>query len=55
MRRWPEFDFEKARRDVEAHLFLPIQVARHAANKVRPGERLLFMGGTGGRRIAGSR
>src|ERR1700730_1909033 len=32
-----EFDFETARRDVEAHLFLPLQVARHAANKVRPG------------------
>lgn len=47
-----EFDFEKARRDVEAHLFLPLQVARHAANKVRPGGTLLFMGGTGGRRTA---
>jgi NAD(P)-dependent dehydrogenase (short-subunit alcohol dehydrogenase family) len=45
-----EFDFEKARRDVEAHLFLPMQVARHAANKVRPGGSLLFIGGTGGRR-----
>jgi len=45
-----EFDFEKARRDVEAHLFLPLQVARHAANKVRPGGTLLFMSGTGGRR-----
>ena len=47
-----EFDFEKARRDVEAHLFLPLQVARHAANKVRPGGTLLFIGGTGGRRAA---
>jgi NAD(P)-dependent dehydrogenase (short-subunit alcohol dehydrogenase family) len=47
-----EFDFEKARRDVEAHLFLPVQVARHAANKVRPGGTLLFMGGVGGRRPA---
>jgi NAD(P)-dependent dehydrogenase (short-subunit alcohol dehydrogenase family) len=45
-----EFDFEKARREVEAHLFLPMQVARHAANKVRPGGSLLFIGGTGGRR-----
>ncbi len=44
-----EFDFEKARRDLEAHLLLPLQVARHAANKVRPGGTLLFMGGTGGR------
>src|ERR1700688_2380890 len=28
-----ELDFEKARRDVEAHLFLAIQVARHSAKK----------------------
>ena len=35
-----EFDFEKAHRDVEAHLFLPLHVARHAANKVRPGGTL---------------
>jgi NAD(P)-dependent dehydrogenase (short-subunit alcohol dehydrogenase family) len=47
-----EFDFEKARRDVESHLFLPMQIARHAVNKVRPGGTLLFMGGTGGRRTA---
>jgi NAD(P)-dependent dehydrogenase (short-subunit alcohol dehydrogenase family) len=47
-----EFDFEKARRDVEAHLLLPLQIARCAANKVRPGGTLLFMGGTGGRRTA---
>ena len=49
-----EFDVEKARRDIEAHLLLPIQVARNAAGKVRPGGTLLFMGGTGGRRaVAG--
>ncbi|MGE5218325.1 MAG: SDR family oxidoreductase [Chloroflexota bacterium] len=47
-----EFDFEKARRDIEAHLMLPLQVARNAASKVRPGGTLLFMGGTGGRRAA---
>ena len=47
-----EFDIEKARRDVDAHLFLPMQVARFAAKKVRPGGTLLFMGGTGGRRPA---
>jgi NAD(P)-dependent dehydrogenase (short-subunit alcohol dehydrogenase family) len=47
-----DFDLEKARRDVEAHLFLPLQVARNAAKKVRPGGALLFMGGTGGRRTA---
>jgi len=47
-----DFDFDKARRDVEAHLFLAIQVARHSAKKVRPGGTLLFMGGTGGRHTA---
>ena len=46
------FDFEKARLDIEAHLLLPLQVARKATNKVRPGGTLLFMGGTGGRRTA---
>jgi NAD(P)-dependent dehydrogenase (short-subunit alcohol dehydrogenase family) len=44
-----EFDFDAARRDVEAHLFLPMQVARDAAPKMRAGGTLLFMGGTGGR------
>src|SRR5215469_10587992 len=47
-----EFDVDKARRDIEAHLLLPLQVARNAASKVRPGGTLLFMGGTGGRRPA---
>src|ERR1043166_4931857 len=45
-----EFDFEKARRNIEAHLLLPLQVARNAMGKVRPGGTLLFMSGTGGRR-----
>ena len=45
-----EFDLEKARRDIEAHILLPIQVARNAARKMRAGGTLLFMGGTGGRR-----
>jgi NAD(P)-dependent dehydrogenase (short-subunit alcohol dehydrogenase family) len=48
----PEFDVAKARHDVEAHLLLPIEVARSASGKVRPGGTLLFMGGTGGRRNA---
>ena len=47
-----EFDLEEARRDVEAHLFLPMQVARAATRTVRPGGTLLFMGGTGGRSTA---
>jgi NAD(P)-dependent dehydrogenase (short-subunit alcohol dehydrogenase family) len=45
-----EFDFDAARRDLEAHLLLPLHIARNAANRVRPGGTLLFMGGTGGRR-----
>jgi NAD(P)-dependent dehydrogenase (short-subunit alcohol dehydrogenase family) len=47
-----EFDVEKARRDVEGHLLLPLQVARNAAGKVRAGGALFFMGGTGGRHAA---
>ena len=47
-----EIDFEKARQNVEAHLFLPMHVARNASNKVRPGGTLLFMSGTSGRRTA---
>jgi NAD(P)-dependent dehydrogenase (short-subunit alcohol dehydrogenase family) len=45
-----QFDLEKARSEVDAHLLLPIEVARDAASKIRPGGTLLFMGGTGGRR-----
>jgi NAD(P)-dependent dehydrogenase (short-subunit alcohol dehydrogenase family) len=47
-----ELEVERARRDVEAHLLLPLQVARNAVGTVRPGGTLLFMGGTGGRRTA---
>ncbi|HZJ53647.1 MAG TPA: SDR family oxidoreductase [Myxococcaceae bacterium] len=47
-----ELDFEKVRRDVDAHILLPLQVARSARSKVRPGGTLLLMGGTGGRRPA---
>jgi NAD(P)-dependent dehydrogenase (short-subunit alcohol dehydrogenase family) len=47
-----ELDIEKARQDVEAHLLMPLQVARYAAKKVRPGGTLLFMSGIGGRRTA---
>jgi NAD(P)-dependent dehydrogenase (short-subunit alcohol dehydrogenase family) len=45
-----EFDFDAARRDVDAHLLLPLRIARNSMGKVRPGGTLLFMGGTGGRR-----
>jgi NAD(P)-dependent dehydrogenase (short-subunit alcohol dehydrogenase family) len=47
-----EFDIDELRRDVEAHLLLPMEVGRNAVGKVRPGGTLLFMGGTGGRRTA---
>ena len=50
-----EFDLDAARRDVDAHLLLPLQVAKDAAAKIRPGGTLLFMGGTGGRRAAARR
>jgi NAD(P)-dependent dehydrogenase (short-subunit alcohol dehydrogenase family) len=50
--RLGEFDFDKARRDIEAHLLLPLRVARNAAGRVRPPGALLFVGGTGGRRTA---
>jgi NAD(P)-dependent dehydrogenase (short-subunit alcohol dehydrogenase family) len=50
--RLVEFDLEEARRDIEAHLLLPLQIARNAAGKIRPGGTLLLMGGTGGRRTA---
>ena len=45
-----DMDFEQARRALDTHLLLTLQVARNAAHKVRPGGTLLFMGGTGGRR-----
>jgi NAD(P)-dependent dehydrogenase (short-subunit alcohol dehydrogenase family) len=47
-----EIDFEQAHRGFDAHLLLPLQVARSAVGKVRPGGTLLFIGGTGGRRPA---
>jgi len=45
-----EMDLAQARRALDDHLWMVIQVARHAAAKVRPAGTLLFMSGTGGRR-----
>ncbi len=45
-----DLDVEQARRSLDEHLWLPINVAQHALGTVRPGGTLLFMGGTGGRR-----
>jgi NAD(P)-dependent dehydrogenase (short-subunit alcohol dehydrogenase family) len=35
-----------------SHVVLALEVARHAAGKMRPGGTLLLMGGTGGRKIS---
>jgi len=43
---------EEARHDLGDHLLQALEVARHAAGKLRPGGALLLVGGTGGRRIA---
>jgi NAD(P)-dependent dehydrogenase (short-subunit alcohol dehydrogenase family) len=45
-----DFDVEEARRELEAHLLLPLQVAREAAGKMRTGGTLIFVGCTDGRR-----
>jgi len=48
-----EMDFAAARRTVEEHLWLPLELARIASGgRVRPGGSLVFMSGTGGRRPA---
>ncbi len=47
-----DMDIEQARRALDAYLLLMLQVARNAAQKVRPGGTLIFMGGTGGRRTS---
>jgi len=48
--RLVDMDLAQARRALDAHLLLVLQVARNAAHKVRPGGTLLFMSGTGGHR-----
>ncbi len=48
--RLADIDFTKARRNVEEEFWLPLQLARFATGKVRPGGTLLFIGGTGGRK-----
>ncbi|HUO16685.1 MAG TPA: SDR family oxidoreductase [Verrucomicrobiae bacterium] len=45
-----DLDLPHARRALDEHFSLLIEVARNAAGKVRPGGTLIFMGGTGGRR-----
>src|SRR5438874_5452087 len=48
--RLADMDFTKIRHLIGDHLLQALYVARSAANKVRPGGTLIFMGGTGGRR-----
>jgi len=50
--RLADMDFTKIRELIGGHLLLALYVARYAANKMRPGGTLIFMGGTGGRRAA---
>lgn len=46
-----DMDLEQARRALDTHLLMMLQVARNVVHKVRPGGTLVFMGGIGGRRI----
>jgi NAD(P)-dependent dehydrogenase (short-subunit alcohol dehydrogenase family) len=48
--RLADVDATTAHRSFDEHLWLPIDIARHAAGTVRPGGSLVFMSGTGGRR-----
>jgi NAD(P)-dependent dehydrogenase (short-subunit alcohol dehydrogenase family) len=50
--RLAEFDLDAARRDIDAHLLLPLRVATNVAGNVRPGGTLLFLGGACSRRAA---
>jgi NAD(P)-dependent dehydrogenase (short-subunit alcohol dehydrogenase family) len=47
--RLNDMDFAQVRRAIDEHLVLPMQVARAAAGKVRPGGGLVFMTGTAAR------
>jgi len=46
-----EMDSAQVRAVLSDHVVLALEVARNAAGKMRPGGTLLFMGGTGGRRV----
>jgi NAD(P)-dependent dehydrogenase (short-subunit alcohol dehydrogenase family) len=47
-----EMDADQVREALSDHVVLGLEVARNAASKMRPGGTLLFMGGTGGRKIS---
>jgi NAD(P)-dependent dehydrogenase (short-subunit alcohol dehydrogenase family) len=48
--RLSEMDVAQMRRGFDEHLWLVVEVARHAVGRVRPGGSLLFVSGTGARR-----
>jgi NAD(P)-dependent dehydrogenase (short-subunit alcohol dehydrogenase family) len=47
-----DLDLDRARREVDEHLWLPMHVARAALGKVRPGGSLLLISGTAARHPA---
>ncbi|HEX8856790.1 MAG TPA: SDR family oxidoreductase [Thermoleophilaceae bacterium] len=47
-----EMSADDVRQALGDHVVLGLEVARNAAGKMRPGGTLIFMGGTGGRRIS---
>jgi NAD(P)-dependent dehydrogenase (short-subunit alcohol dehydrogenase family) len=47
-----EMDAEQVRRAIGDHVVLGLEIARNAAPKMRPSGTLIFMGGTGGRKIS---
>jgi NAD(P)-dependent dehydrogenase (short-subunit alcohol dehydrogenase family) len=47
-----EMDADQVRHALGDHVVLGLEVARNAAGKMRPSGTLIFMGGTGGRRIS---
>ena len=46
-----EMDAAQVRDAISDHVVLALEVARNAVGKMRPGGTLLFIGGTGGRRV----
>jgi len=47
-----DMDADQVRDALGSHVVLGLEVARNAAPRMRPGGTLLFMGGTGGRKIS---
>jgi NAD(P)-dependent dehydrogenase (short-subunit alcohol dehydrogenase family) len=47
-----EMDLAEVREAISGHVVTYLDVARNAAGKMKPGGSLVFMGGTGGRRIS---